>query len=137
VLGHRGRRWSVALSFLYIGFVRLLQLFRLSRAGQQDLAIEAVMLRHEVAILRRPGRSSRPAAIGPSGPGGVEPAALDGSPGTFLRPARDPPAMAPGPGATALGLLASDVARRFPNDSFGTSSANSEQSETVLSHFSQ
>ncbi len=59
VLGHRRRRWSVALSFLYIGFVRLLQLLRLSRRGQQDLAIEVVMLRHEVAVLRR--HAARPA----------------------------------------------------------------------------
>ena len=42
----------MALSFLYIAFVRLLQLVRLSR-GQQDLAIEVVMLRDEVAVLRR------------------------------------------------------------------------------------
>ena len=53
-----------------------------------------------------PSRSSRPATIGPSGPGRVEPAAHGGPPRTFLRPARDPPAMAPGPGATALDLLA-------------------------------
>jgi hypothetical protein len=30
----------VALSFVYIAFVRLLQLARLSRGSQQDLAIE-------------------------------------------------------------------------------------------------
>ena len=35
---------GVALSFLYIAFVRLLQLARLLRGGQQDLAIEVVML---------------------------------------------------------------------------------------------
>jgi hypothetical protein len=34
----------VALSFLYIAFVRLLQLVRLSWGEQQDLAIEVVML---------------------------------------------------------------------------------------------
>ena len=49
----------MALSFLYIAFVRLLQLVRLSRGGQQDLAIEVVMLRHEVAVLRR--QVARPA----------------------------------------------------------------------------
>ncbi|MDQ2736550.1 MAG: hypothetical protein M3Y55_16525 [Pseudomonadota bacterium] len=43
----------MALSFLYIGFVRLLQLARLSRRGHEDLAIEVVMLRHEVSVLRR------------------------------------------------------------------------------------
>ena len=42
----------MALSFLYIAFVRSLQLVRLSWSEQQDLAIEVVMLRHEVAVLR-------------------------------------------------------------------------------------
>jgi putative transposase len=49
----------VALSFLYIAFVRILQLVRLSRGELQDLAIEIVMLRHEVAVLRR--QVARPA----------------------------------------------------------------------------
>jgi hypothetical protein len=43
----------MALSFLYVAFVRLLQLFRLRRRERDELAIEVVMLRHEVAILRR------------------------------------------------------------------------------------
>ena len=64
MLRHRGRRWSVALSFLYIVFVRLLQLLRLSRRGQQDLVVEVVMLRHEVCVLRR--QVARP-ALRPSG----------------------------------------------------------------------
>ena len=42
----------MALSFLYLAFVRMLQLVRLSRSEQQDLAIEIVILRHEVAVLR-------------------------------------------------------------------------------------
>ena len=49
----------MALSFLYIAFVRILQLARLSRGEQQDLTIEIVMLRHEVAVLRR--QVARPA----------------------------------------------------------------------------
>ena len=43
----------MALSFLYLAFVRILQLLRLSRRESSDLAIEVVMLRHEVAVLRR------------------------------------------------------------------------------------
>ena len=43
----------MALPFLYLAFVRLLQLLRYSHGGQEDLAIEVVMLRHQVAVLRR------------------------------------------------------------------------------------
>ena len=43
----------MALSFLYLAFTRILQLSRLSRSASGDLAIEMVMLRHEVAVLRR------------------------------------------------------------------------------------
>jgi putative transposase len=43
----------MALSFFYMAFVRLLQLVRFSRRGQQELAVEVLMLRHEVAVLRR------------------------------------------------------------------------------------
>jgi hypothetical protein len=53
------RRWSVALSFPYIAFLRILQLISLSRNGREGLAIEIVMLRHEVAVLRR--QVARPA----------------------------------------------------------------------------
>ena len=43
----------MVLSFLYLAFVRMVQLVRLSCRAQDDLAIEVVMLRHEVAVLRR------------------------------------------------------------------------------------
>ncbi len=43
----------MALSFLYRAFCRVLQLVRLTRRRDIDLAIEVVMLRHEVAVLRR------------------------------------------------------------------------------------
>jgi hypothetical protein len=43
----------MALSFLYLAFTRILQLSRLSRSASGDMAIEVVMLRHEVAVLRR------------------------------------------------------------------------------------
>ncbi len=43
----------MALSFLYLAFIRILQLVRLSRRDGDELAIEVVMLRHEVAVLRR------------------------------------------------------------------------------------
>jgi hypothetical protein len=44
---------SVALSFLYLAFVHTLQLFRFTKTNNTDLAIEVVMLRHGVAVLRR------------------------------------------------------------------------------------
>jgi len=43
----------MALSFLYLAFTRILQLVRLGRRDGDELAIEIVMLRHEVAVLRR------------------------------------------------------------------------------------
>src|SRR5450631_2186129 len=52
----------MALSFLYLAFTRILQLSRLNRSASGDLAIEVVMLRHEVAVLRR--QVVRP-ALGP------------------------------------------------------------------------
>ena len=43
----------MALSFLYLLFVRVSQLLRLACQGRDELAIEVVMLRHEVSVLRR------------------------------------------------------------------------------------
>src|ERR1039458_7882756 len=43
----------MALSFLYLAFVRILQLVRLGRRDSDELAVEVVMLRHQVAVLRR------------------------------------------------------------------------------------
>jgi putative transposase len=43
----------MALSFLYLAFVRILQLVLLGRRDSDELAVEVVMLRHEVAVLRR------------------------------------------------------------------------------------
>jgi hypothetical protein len=43
----------MVLSFLYLAFVRVVQLVRLSCRAQDDLAIEVVMVRHEVAVRRR------------------------------------------------------------------------------------
>jgi putative transposase len=56
----------VALSFLYWAFCRVLRLIRLSGRKDTDLAIEVVMLRHEVTVLRRQIR--RP-ALHPARPG--------------------------------------------------------------------
>ncbi len=52
-------RWrAVALSYLYAVFVRMLQLFRLRGTEQDQSAIEVVMLRDQVSVLRR--RVARP-----------------------------------------------------------------------------
>ena len=47
------------MSFLYIAFIRPLELLRLREGDATDLAIEVVVLRHEVAVLRR--QVARPA----------------------------------------------------------------------------
>ena len=44
--------WAMA-SVLYLAFVPLLQLLRLLGCDGDELAIEVVMLRHEVAVLHR------------------------------------------------------------------------------------
>jgi putative transposase len=49
----RGEHPAVTLSFLYRAFGRVLQLIGLICRSETDLAIEVVMLRHEVAVLRR------------------------------------------------------------------------------------
>ena len=53
-----GRRWAVALTFLYLSFAWMLQLFERRRSERDELAVEVVMLRHGVAVLRR--RVARP-----------------------------------------------------------------------------
>jgi len=40
----------MALSFLYVAFVRVVQLLHLERGDRAELAIEVIVLRHEVAV---------------------------------------------------------------------------------------
>jgi hypothetical protein len=49
----------VALSLLYLAFLRTIQILILRRSDDSDLAIEVVVLRHEVAVLLR--QVARPA----------------------------------------------------------------------------
>jgi hypothetical protein len=44
---------AVALLILCLEFLRMLQLLRLRRDDRADVAIEVVMLRHEVSVFRR------------------------------------------------------------------------------------
>ena len=43
----------MALPFLYLAFLRTVQILCLQRSDKSDLAIEVVMLRQEVVVLRR------------------------------------------------------------------------------------
>ena len=98
----RQRSWVMALSFTYLAFVRILQLLRLLRRDRKELAIEVVILRHEVAVLRR--QVARP-ALRPSDRAllaGLSSASRSPTPGAVLRPARDAAALASGPGPTSL-----------------------------------
>ena len=94
----------MALSFLYLAFIRMLQLLRLFGSDNDELAIEVVMLRHEVAVLRR--QVARP-ALRPS-----DRALLAGlsrllgrpAPREVLCPARDPAPLASRPRSPAMDL---------------------------------
>ena len=48
-----GRRIGVALSFLYLECLRMLQFLRLRRDDRAGVAIEVVMAGHEVSVLVR------------------------------------------------------------------------------------
>jgi putative transposase len=48
-----GEHPAMSLSFLYRAFCRVLQLIRFVGSSDTDRAMEVVMLRHEVAVLRR------------------------------------------------------------------------------------
>lgn len=85
----------MSFSFLYRAFCRVLQLVRMSCRTDTDLAIEVVMLRHEVAVLRRqvhrlarqPADRAVPAALARLLP--------HQRLRTLLRPAGNAPALAP------------------------------------------
>jgi putative transposase len=53
VVAPRSREWVVALSFFYLAFIRLLQVLRLRWSDPDELSVEVVVLRHEIAVLRR------------------------------------------------------------------------------------
>ena len=65
-VAHQGGvdRTGQVQSLLYVAFVKILQLLRLGRRDNEELAIKVVTLRHEVAVLRR--QVARP-VLQPSG----------------------------------------------------------------------
>ena len=60
------RLCRVALSFLYLMFIRVLQLIRLLWSDRDELAAEVVVLRREVAVLRQVDRRGCGLRTGPS-----------------------------------------------------------------------
>jgi len=104
----------MALSFLYLAFVRTLQLLRLFRRNDHELAVEVVVLRHEVAVLRR--QVDRP-ALRPS-----DRALFAGLSrllgllhrGKVLCPARDSAPLASGPGPPSVDLVGAENAIHGP-----------------------
>ncbi|MHB1510036.1 MAG: integrase [Acidimicrobiales bacterium] len=94
----------MTLSFLYQAFWRVLQLIRLIARKKTNVAIEVVVLRHEVAVLRR--QVHRP-ALEPAdravlaGLARLAPPPATRAP---LRPTRNSAALAPGPRRQALAL---------------------------------
>lgn len=72
--------------FFYMAFVRFPQLVRLSRRSQQELAVEAVILHHEVDALRRLVVRPGPATDGPSVARWIEPAPVSCSTRAVLCP---------------------------------------------------
>ena len=94
----------MALSFLYLAFTRILQLGRLSRRDSNELAIEVVILRDEVAVLSR--QVVRP-ALKPQDRAlirRVEPTYGPKMSRSVLRSARNPAPLAPGPGPAEMDL---------------------------------
>ena len=77
----------MALSFLYRALVRVLQLVRLSCSKDSSVAVEIVILRHQVAVLRLPGPPSGASAGRPGPAGRLVAIAPSPSRGTVLRPA--------------------------------------------------
>ena len=49
----------MALSFLYLAFVRILEVLRLARCESGELAVEVVVLRHVAGVPPNPGISHR------------------------------------------------------------------------------
>ena len=92
---------AMSLSFLYLAFVRVLQILRLFRRDNEELAVEVVMLRHQVAVLRRQVGA---ATFGPSIACRIESAPWPSSPGEVLRPARDAAALASRPRTAPMDL---------------------------------
>jgi hypothetical protein len=97
------------LSFLYVAFVRVVQLVRLSCRAQDDLAIEIVILRHEVAVLRR--QVDRPALrlADRALLAGLSRLLSADAPGRILRPAGHFVALAPRPRPPTLDLATTPI----------------------------
>src|ERR1039457_175196 len=93
----------MSLSFLYLAFVRVLQLLRLFRRDNEELAIELAcsVTRWPYSAARWPAQRLRPGAARRT-----ESASRPAAPGTILHPARDTAPLASGPGPAPVDVSA-------------------------------
>lgn len=84
----------MALSFLYIGFVRLLHLTRLCRSWKRGAGHRDRRASSRGLGATSPDRPASSATVRPSSTGGSEPTSVSGATQTVLRPARNIAAVA-------------------------------------------
>ena len=98
-----GEHRAITFTFLYWAFYRVLQLIQLIGGSDTDLAIEVIMLRHEVAVRRRQVHQPMLESVDRAVLAGLaEYSRADNSGASFSD--RKPPSLAPGSRRWALDL---------------------------------
>src|SRR5262245_29794582 len=113
-------RGGAVISVCYVALLRVLQLFSLRFPSTEFKELEIVVLRHELAVLRRqtarpPFQSSRPTVLS-----GCEPAVATRHMVLVPRDSRDAAAMAPAAGREPLDLRTTAQSACCPSSSIIT-----------------